>query len=155
MPHRPRATRRRRSPRSCSPARPSSNISSPTARARSSCPTRSIASGVLPIGLGVESPEPGIDVLVGTDVDVEEGGSAVEARADEEIDDGKRADNVVAIGKLLVKHRQEAVEAGAGIFHDAGIEAWLIEHLRLDQHLPGKGVHGGFRSADPPTDPLI
>ncbi len=62
----------------------------------------------------MESPEPGIDVLVGTDVDVEEGGSAVEARADEEIDDGKRADNVVAIGKLLVENRQEAVEAGAG-----------------------------------------
>ena len=103
----------------------------------------------------VEPPEPGIDVLVRADVDVEEGGSAVEAGADEEIDDGERADDVVAIGKLLVEHRQEAGEAGAGIVHDAGIEAWLIKHLRLDQHLPGEGVHGGFRAAHPPADPLI
>ena len=82
-------------------------------------------------------------------------GAEFEARADEKIDHAQRADHVVAAFELLVEHRQEAGKPGMGVGHDAGIEAWLIEHLRLDQHLPGERVDGCFRAADPPADPLV
>ena len=60
----------------------------------------------------------------------------------------------IAARKLFVEHRQET-EARAGIGDDAGIVARLVQHLRLDQQLPGERVDGGFRPADPPADPLI
>ena len=41
---------------------------------------------------------------------IEQGRGAVEARADGEIGDRERADNIVAAFELLVEHRQEAGE---------------------------------------------
>jgi hypothetical protein len=89
-----------------------------------------------------------------THVDVEDGGGGIEARADEEVHDTQRSENVVA-AFLLVEHGQKAAEARMGVGDDTRIVAGLIEHLRLDQNLPGERIHGSFGTADPPADPLI
>jgi hypothetical protein len=72
------------------------------------------------------------------DSELEDAWCGVEARPDEKIDDGKGTGNVVAARKLFVEHRQETVEARAGIGDDAGIVARLVQNLRLDQQFPGE-----------------
>jgi hypothetical protein len=85
-----------------------------------------------------------------TDIEFEDAWCGVEARPDEKIDDGKGTEDVVAV----VEHRQETVEARAGIGDDARVVAGLVQD-RLDDQLPGERIDGGFRPADLPADPLI
>jgi len=65
------------------------------------------------------------------------------------------ANDELATGELFIEHREEAIDARMRVGDDTGIIARLLEHFRLDEQLPDKGVDGGLRTAAPPEQPLI